>query len=211
VVTAPADPHLALAALAVEQPVVVLEHRDPRRRGVDIRRGSRHKEAADPLTSSTATQKARGLCKRARAFAFLGDERSLAYDAGADLCAIPLTPAANTALSRPLPGAPPTPASHLARTECSNQEACGLVHESYGPARALRAVWTGRWTTSLLPTALSTLSSLSPTGSTGSATNLGKEDQGSPIPWITFRERMGSGSVSVKANSGNRCRGTSHA
>ena len=62
-VTVPADPHLALAALAVEQPVVVLEHRDPRRRGLDIRRVSRHKEAAVQLTSSAVTQKARGLAQ----------------------------------------------------------------------------------------------------------------------------------------------------
>ena len=62
-ITAPADPHLAPAALAVEQPAIVLEHRDPRRRGLDIRRVSRHKGAADQLTSSTAPRRPGGSSK----------------------------------------------------------------------------------------------------------------------------------------------------
>jgi hypothetical protein len=145
VVAIAADPRLALAVLAVEQPVVVLAHRDPTRRGLDIRRASRHKGAAEPLTSSTATQKARGLATRSRAFAFLGVERSIA-DAAA-LCA---GPHARHSADRehplgPLPRAQtstPVATRRVARTERSNQQACGLVDESCGAARALRAVWT---------------------------------------------------------------------
>nr|VFK27859.1 MAG: hypothetical protein BECKLPF1236A_GA0070988_106082 [Candidatus Kentron sp. LPFa]VFK36845.1 MAG: hypothetical protein BECKLPF1236C_GA0070990_107051 [Candidatus Kentron sp. LPFa] len=47
---------------------------------------------------------------------------------------------------------------------------CGLVDESFGPAFALRDVWTARADNIPVAHRLPTLSGLSPTGSTGSAT-----------------------------------------
>ena len=33
---------------------------------------------------------------------------------------------------------------HCARNAAARRASCGIVDESYGPARALRAVWTAR-------------------------------------------------------------------
>ena len=40
-----------------------------------------------------------------------------------------------------------TAPSRAVRNPTTRGESCGFVDESYGPTRALRAVWAGRWTT----------------------------------------------------------------
>ena len=61
-----------------------------------------------------------------------------------------------------------TASSRPVRDPTTRGESCGFVDESFGPARALWAVWTAN--AHALSTALPTLSRLSPTSSTGPTT-----------------------------------------
>ena len=60
------------------------------------------------------------------------------------------------------------------------RESCGFVDESYGPARALRTVWTARGQRARIAHRLPTLSRLSPTNSTGPTTNGSREQPDNP-------------------------------
>ena len=62
-----------------------------------------------------------------------------------------------------------TASSRPVRDPTTRGESCGFVDESFGPARALWAVWTAN--AHALSTALPTLSRLSPTSSTGPTTD----------------------------------------
>ena len=63
-----------------------------------------------------------------------------------------------------------TAPSRAVRNPTTRGESCGFVDESYGPARALRAVWTARGQRGRVAHRLPTLSRLSPTSSTGPTT-----------------------------------------